>query len=117
MAITSYHGSIETDSPEAVEQILRAWLSTDDLRMQARRGWETRYETDGFEMLCYEASPQNPPNYFLLEGQIDGTVDNAASQLRKLAEHCRTAGVGFSVDYEEVDADGNPLSEERTISV
>jgi hypothetical protein len=113
---TSFHGSIETGNPEIVEQILRSWLSTDDLRIRPRRGWETHYETDDFELLCYEASPDNPPNYFLLEGHIDGAVEAAVSRLHELAEQCRNAKLEFSIDYEEVDADGNPLSEEHTIS-
>ncbi|MET8877013.1 hypothetical protein [Nocardia sp. NPDC004604] len=91
-------------------------MATDDLRMRPRRGWETHYESDGFELLCYEADPQNPPNYFLLEGHIDDTVDAAVSRLHELAEQCRGANLEFSIDYEEVDADGNPLSEEHTIS-
>ncbi|MEV4127599.1 hypothetical protein [Nocardia sp. NPDC049707] len=116
MPSTLFHGSIETGNPEIVEQILRLWLSTDDLGMQPRRGWETHYETDDFELLCYEASPPNRPNYFLLEGHIDGAVDAAISRLHQLAEQCRNAKLEFSIDYEEVDAVGNPLSEERTIS-
>ncbi|MEV2226245.1 hypothetical protein [Nocardia vinacea] len=116
MPSTSFHGSFETGDPEIVEQILRSWLSTDDLRVQPRRGWETHYETDGFELLCYEASPQNPPNYFLLEGHIDGAVEDAVARLHELAEQCRSAKLEFSIDYEEVDAAGNPLSEERTIN-
>ncbi|MFI6776998.1 hypothetical protein [Nocardia sp. NPDC050412] len=116
MPSTSFHGSIETGNPEIVEQILRSWISNDELRMQPRRGWETHYETDDFELLCYEASPQNPPNYFLLEGHIDGDVEAAVSRLHELAEQCRNAKLEFGVDYAEVDAAGNPLSEEHTIS-
>ncbi|WP_405164545.1 hypothetical protein OG203_05360 [Nocardia sp. NBC_01499] len=115
MSSTSFHGSIETGDPEVVEQVLRSWLSTDDLRVRPRRGWEAHYETDGFELLCYEASPQSPPNYFLLEGHIDGAVEAAVSRLHALAEQCRGAELEFSIDYEEVDADGHPLSEEQTI--
>ncbi|MFE7799421.1 hypothetical protein [Nocardia sp. NPDC057440] len=116
MPSTAFHGSIETGDPEIVEQILRSWLSTDDLRMLPRRGWEAHYEKDDFEILCYEASPQNPPNYFLLEGHIDVAVEAAVSRLHELAERCRNAKLEFSIDYEEVDVAGNPLSEERTIS-
>ncbi|MFI5780504.1 hypothetical protein [Nocardia sp. NPDC051570] len=116
MSRTSFHGSFETSSPEAVEGVLRSWLSTDDLRMRLRRGWETHYETEGFEVLCYEESPQTSSEGFLLEGHIDGMVDAAASRLQELAEHCRNVKLEFTIDYEEVDLEGNPLSGERSIS-
>ncbi|MGY4103828.1 hypothetical protein ACW2Q0_30355 [Nocardia sp. R16R-3T] len=75
-----------------------------------------RLDPSHLEMHCHEASPQNPPNYFLLEGHIDGAVEAAVTRLHELAEHCRSAKLEFSIDYEEVDAAGNPLSEERTIN-
>ncbi|GAJ80697.1 hypothetical protein NBRGN_029_00250 [Nocardia brasiliensis NBRC 14402] len=113
---TSFHGSLETSDPEIVEQVLRAWLSTDTLRMRPRRGWETYYEADGFELLCYEAESPSSPDYFLLEGHIDGSVEAAVHRLHQLVEQCRQANIGFAIDYEEVDDDGNPVSAEKTIS-
>ncbi|MEU4342309.1 hypothetical protein AB0H00_13735 [Nocardia sp. NPDC023852] len=116
MSITSYHGTFYTDSPEIVEHILRSWLSINDLQMRPHRRFQVYYETDGFELYCYDAGGLGAPTYFLLEGHIDGLTEVAVGRFLNLAEHCRSAGLEFSVDYEEVDADGNPLRAEKTIS-
>ncbi|MGX1778028.1 hypothetical protein ACWIGW_38390 [Nocardia brasiliensis] len=97
-------------------QVLRAWLSTDELRMRPRRGWETHYEADGCELLCYEAESPGSPDYFLLEGRIDGAAEAGLQRLQQLVEQCRQANIGFAIDYEEVDDDGNPLSAEKTLT-
>ncbi|WP_040776356.1 hypothetical protein [Nocardia pneumoniae] len=116
MAITSYHGTFYTDSPEIMEQILRSWLSVDDLQMKPHRGFQMHYETDGFELYCYDAGGPGGPTYFLLEGRIEDTPDIATARLGKLAEHSRNVGLEFSIDYEEVDEEGNPLTAEKTLS-
>ncbi|MBF6332782.1 hypothetical protein [Nocardia transvalensis] len=115
MPTTSYRGTISTDNPEIVERILRLWLSA-DLRMKLRHGWETRFETEDFELFCYEVTPRTAREFFLLEGDIHGTPESAVSKLEGLAEQCRNADIRFSIEYEEVDADGNPLTEEKTIN-
>ncbi|MBF6165053.1 hypothetical protein IU486_09740 [Streptomyces gardneri] len=116
MTITSYHGTFYTDRPEVMEQILRAWVAKQALQMKPHRGFQVHYETDGFELYCYDAGGPEAPIYFLLEGRIEDAADSAADRLRNLAEHSRNAGLEFSIDYEEVDAEGNPLSAEKTLS-
>ncbi|MEU1995198.1 GyrI-like domain-containing protein [Nocardia gamkensis] len=116
MAITSYHGTFYTESPEIIEQILRSWLSKNDLQMKPHRGFQMHYETDGFELYCYDAGGPEAPFYFLLEGRIEDAPDTATTRLRDLADLSRNAGLEFSIDYEQVDSEGNPLSAEKTIS-
>jgi hypothetical protein len=116
MAVTSYHGTFYTASPEIIEHILISWLSKNNLQMKPHRGFQMHYETDGFELYCYDAGGPEAPFYFLLEGRIEATPDSAANRLRDLADLSRSAGLEFSIDYEKVDTEGNPLSAEKTIS-
>ncbi|MBF6332783.1 hypothetical protein [Nocardia transvalensis] len=88
----------------------------DDLRMRLRHGYETHYETEDFELLCYEAMVPKESAFFLLEGHIDGVPEDAITRLQTLAEKCRLIGVEFSGEYEEVDEDGNSLSREKSIT-
>ncbi|MGK8524490.1 hypothetical protein ACRS6B_24370 [Nocardia asteroides] len=116
MATTAYHGTFYTDSPQTIEQILRSWLSEVALQMKPHRGFQLRYGTDGFELYCYDAEGPGGPAYFLLEGHIGDAPDIADTRLRDLAEHARSAGLEFTIDYEEVDEEGNALSAERSLN-
>ena len=42
-------------------------------------------------------------------------IDAAVASLRRLAEQSHTAGMNFDGEYEQVDTDGCPISEEIAI--
>lgn len=115
MPRVSFHGSFYTESSEAVQSVLRSWLSVADLVIRHRHGIELRYVTDDIEFLCYETMLSEGANFFLIEGVVDGSVDVAVASLRRLAEQSLTAGMKFDGEYEQVDTDGCSISEEIAI--
>ncbi|MBB2908922.1 hypothetical protein FHS43_000168 [Streptosporangium becharense] len=111
----SFCGSIDTGDYELVAGLLRDWLRTDALHVKIRLfGEEMTYEDETIYLYCYNAliRPPNAP-YFLLEGHTGGTLDEAAGWLRQLTRLCAGRGVSCTIDYQEVDEDGTPVSEEE----
>jgi hypothetical protein len=75
MAVTSYHGTFYTASPEIIEHILRSWLSKNNLQMKPHRGFQMHYETDGFELYCYDAGARK---------RLSTSFSKAASRTRRI---------------------------------
>lgn len=115
MGMISFHGSFYAGDSFSVVQVLRSWLSAEDLAIKNRHGLELRYENDDIEILCYESMLPEDANFYLLEGHIDGAVETATATLRRLAEQCRLTDVRFGGEYEEVDEGGNPIGDEIDI--
>ena len=116
MVAVAVHATFWTDDWQSVESIMRSWLAADDLEMKSRHGLEMNYRTDSMEFTAFEGVSSQPSNYFQLEGHIGDAVEAAVDKLRNLRETCRSAGVDFSGEYEELDEDGNPLSDEKPIT-
>ncbi|KZM69171.1 hypothetical protein IU500_26270 [Nocardia terpenica] len=119
MQRTEFRGDIATGDHENAQAILRTWLSADELTMKSHRSrWEVSYRDDTLELYCYQAKPPAGTAYsfFVLEGDLHGPTADAAARLETLGRLCRERGLPFEIDYVEVDADGEPLGEELTIS-
>lgn len=111
-----FAGTLETGNRETVESAISCWLNT-DLRMEDEYGaFEKVYEDDSLYVYCHEA-PLGDDTFYLLEGSIDGPVADAVARLHSLAAICRSCGLDHEIDYTEVDSDGKPVSEEKTIRI
>ncbi len=115
MTIISFHGTIEINRPDIVERVLQNWLPDENIRMEQRQVFEAYLDGENIEIYCHMATPPNSLAFFLIEGHIDDSREGAEAKLEALAQHCRDFGLSFNIDYEEVDADGAPLSAEQTI--
>ncbi|HEY5959798.1 MAG TPA: hypothetical protein VIV60_24760 [Polyangiaceae bacterium] len=113
----AYYGRIETGDQRLVAQLLRSWTRTSDLREKLGNvGYEFVYEATGFYLFCHEAGTEaGIAPHFLLEGHIDGTLGQAQLLLQQLHRQCMHEHVRSSLEYVQVDDDGNELSEQAYI--
>ncbi|MBZ4422973.1 hypothetical protein [Myxococcus sp. RHSTA-1-4] len=114
----AFYGTLETGDSEAVSRLLRDWLRTERLDMKVGRvGVEIVHEVEGFYLYCHETGSQpGMAPFYLLEGHLDGTLDTASARLKELARLCAERSIGRSLEYVQVNEDGDELSEQFTVS-
>lgn len=113
----AYYGDIDTGDPQVVTRLIQDWLKTEKLSIQVGHvGVEIVYEDEGFYLFCHEAAsrPGRAP-WYLLEGHMDRTLEAAKAQLRELLLLCRAHDLECSLEYVQVNEDGDEVSEQFTV--
>ncbi len=118
MPSTSFHGWLSGGDFDTVLGMLRAWLQTDDFKIQDRlAGMEIVHEAEGFYLFCHEGRrrPDQPPNY-LMEGKIDAPTEAAADRLRPLLQLAQARQLEFTLEYIPLDEDGQEIGDEISLA-
>jgi hypothetical protein len=113
----AFYGTIRTADHEVVAELLRDWLKIENLDIKIRIvGVEITFENDTIYLYAHLATASPPgKQFFLLEGNIVATLDVANARLQQLLQLCRGNNVSCDLEYEEVDEEGNLVSEEFTV--
>jgi hypothetical protein len=117
MDTIAFYGSIATADSELASGVLREWLETTALDIKVGRiGVEIVFEDAGFYLYCYEAAaePGQAASY-LLEGHLEGALDEARARLERLVALFRARSVEARIDYVQVDENGDWLGEELSV--
>lgn len=116
MSKISFHGSLETGDQERVTSVLKAWAGGPLQVKVGRIGVEIVFEQPALYLFCHEASTGHDTSpFYLLEGSVLGPLDEAEARLRHLCKLCQDSAVAASIDYVQVDEEGEWLSEELTL--
>src|SRR5262249_37316623 len=90
VAKVAFYGSIRTSDADEVSLLLQDWLETHRLQIEVGRlGVEIVYEDEELYIYCHEAGTEpGMRSFYLVEGHVAGTLDNAAARLRELMKLC-----------------------------
>ena len=117
MDMIAFYGHIETDDSKGLSRLLGAWVETRELALKiGRLGVEFVYEDGPFYLYCSEAAsgPGIAPS-FLLEGHLAGTLEGAELRLRQLSQLCESASLSCRLEYVQVNAAGDEVSEQFSV--
>lgn len=112
---TAFYGTLYTGDFEVVQRLLQAWLGAENLNVKIRLSGEeiTTEENDDFYLYCHNAlGSQGTTPYYLLEGNTSAGPDATRQRLEGLLNLCREQGVNCSLEYVEVNEDGDEVSEQ-----
>lgn len=117
MAKTEFHGSIETGDAALIAAALREWLGTNALDEKVRlSGVEMVHEDESSYVYCYDSlATGGRPASHLIEGHLQLAPAEARARFVQLVSSLGARGVSSSVDYVEVDEEGEWLGEEETV--
>ncbi len=116
MTQLSYNGRLFTGEIAPVRDVLAQWLDVPDLdTREGSFGREIFYEQDGTKLYCEPVPDPGKPR-FLLSGTLSGTTAQGDEKLRSLLTLARARGIRVSLQYEVVDEEGNPLSDEVDVT-
>ena len=117
MDTIAFYGSIATADAELTSGVLREWLETTALDIKVGRiGVEIVFKGEGRYLYCYEtAAERGQAASYLLEGHLEGTLDEARGRLEWLVALFRARSVEARFDYVRVDENGDWLGEELSV--
>ncbi|MGX1811050.1 hypothetical protein ACWIGI_35470 [Nocardia sp. NPDC055321] len=98
--------------------VITRWLGTTAVKAKDRMfGFELTYEDDSIYVYCHEAQGgREYRSYYLVEGVIETSDANPVERLTGLVRIAVADGLDCSVDYTPVDAEGEPIGDESTIT-
>lgn len=114
----SFYGSIKTGDRQIVARLLGDWVKSRELDVRIRlSGVEIVYEDEAVYLYCYEAAidPGQKP-FYLLEGNMAGTLDDANARLSQLLQSCKERGIACTLDYVLVNENGDQVGEELSLT-
>jgi hypothetical protein len=117
MPSTSFHAWLSGGDFAAVLDMLRAWLQTDDFKIQDRlAGMEIVHDANGLYLFCHEGRPTSDsrPN-FLMEGTIGASPEAAAERLRPLLQLSAARQIELSLEYVPIDENGQEIGDEISL--
>lgn len=118
MSTTSFHAWLSGGDFDTVLDLLRAWLKTEDFKIQDRlAGMEIVHESDSLYLFCQEGRPTRDglPNY-LMEGKIEAGAEAAAERMRPLLTLSEARHIDFSLEYVSLDENGQETGDEISLS-